>query len=76
MGLFRFRAKRNRETVAATLVADEVAAKLPAEPTNPPAPVEAARREVTAEARPNPDQPGWGRIAGQAIGKAREDRQD
>lgn len=76
MGVFRFRARRNREKVAATLVADEVAAKLPAERTAPPAPVEAARREVNAEARPDPDRPGWGRIAGQAIGKAREDRQD
>jgi hypothetical protein len=33
-----------------------------------------ALREVTAEARPDPDQPGWGRTIGQAIGKAREDR--
>jgi hypothetical protein len=33
-----------------------------------------AHREVTAEARPNPDQPGWGRTIGKAIGKAREDR--
>ena len=35
---------------------------------------EVARREVTAEERPNPDQPGWGRTIGQEIGKARENR--
>jgi hypothetical protein len=35
---------------------------------------EAKHRQVIAEARPNPDKPGWGRIAGQAIGKAHEDR--
>lgn len=34
----------------------------------------AVRRKVTAEARPDPDQPGWGRTIGQQIGKAREDR--
>ncbi len=35
---------------------------------------EVVRREVSAEARPNPDQPGWGRTIGQQIGKARENR--
>ena len=35
---------------------------------------EAAPREVKYEARPDPDKPGWGRIIGQEIGKAREDR--
>jgi hypothetical protein len=75
MGLFR-RVRRNREKPAATLIADEAPARLPEEQTPPTAPVEVTRREVSAEARPNPDQPGWGRIAGQAIGKAREDRQE
>lgn len=75
MGLFRSKARRNREK-AAKLVPGEAAATLAEEHAPPAAPAEAARREVTAEARPNPDQPGWGRIAGQAIGKAREDRQD
>lgn len=36
----------------------------------------AVRREVTAEARPDPDRPGWGRIIGQSIGKPREDREE
>jgi hypothetical protein len=76
MGLFRIRARKNREKAAAALAAEEAVVKLPAEQTAPSAPAEAARREVTAETRPNPDQPGWGRIAGQAIGKAREDHQD
>jgi hypothetical protein len=35
---------------------------------------EVERREVTAEERPNPDQPGWGRTIGQEIGRARENR--
>jgi hypothetical protein len=67
MGLFRSRARKKRE---------QAAAKLPEEQTARTEPAEATRREVTAEARPNPDQPGWGRIAGQAIGKAREERQN
>jgi hypothetical protein len=67
MGLFRSRARKNREKAAANLVEAQTA---------PTAPAEVPRREVTAEARPDPDQPGWGRIAGQALGKAREDRQD
>jgi hypothetical protein len=53
MGLFRSRAGNNRE---------EVAAGLPNEPTRT---VEAqpgvVPREVKREARPNPDEPGWGR---------------
>jgi hypothetical protein len=35
---------------------------------------EVTRREVSVEERPDPDQPGWGRAIGQAIGKAREER--
>ena len=65
MGLFRRRA-RNREKVAADLQ-EEQTGTVEAEP-------EVARREVPAEARPNPDQPGWGQTIGQEIGKAREDR--
>jgi hypothetical protein len=69
MGLFRSMFGRNREKAAAKPV------EVPTAPTAT-APPEVARREVTAEPRPDPDQPGWGRIAGQALGKAREDRQD
>ena len=50
MGLFRRRARKNREqtafATAQTKTAEEQA--------------EVARREVTAEERPNPDHPGWG----------------
>lgn len=67
MGLFRKRVRRNREEAAASPVAKQTGLDA--------APGQTARREVTAEARPNPDQPGWGRIAGQALGKSREDRQ-
>jgi hypothetical protein len=66
MGLFRSRAKKKRE---------KAAAELPAEPARTAGvQAEATRREVTAEARPNPDEPGWGQVIGQQIGKAREDR--
>jgi len=66
MGLFRNRAKKKRE---------KAAAELPVEPASTAeAHVEVGRREVTAEARPNPDEPGWGQVIGQQIGKAREDR--
>ena len=66
MGLFRSRARQKREKAAAKLLEEQIrAAKAQAD---------VARRKVTAEARPNPDQPGWGRAIGQAIGKAREDR--
>jgi hypothetical protein len=65
MGLFRNRARKKREKAASGLVAEQTT-PLVAQP-------EVARREVTAEARPNPDQPGWGRTLGQQIGKARED---
>jgi hypothetical protein len=66
MGLFRSRAKKKRE---------KAAGELPREPAmTAKAQAEAARREVTAEARPNPDEPGWGEAIGQQIGKAREDR--
>jgi hypothetical protein len=63
MGLFRSRAKKKRE---------KAPAEVPREPAK--AQAEVARREVTAEARPNPDEPGWGQAIGQQIGKAREDR--
>jgi hypothetical protein len=65
MGLFRNRARKKREKAASGLVEEQTT-------TVTPQP-EVARREVTAEARPNPDQPGWGRTIGQQIGKARED---
>ena len=69
MGLFRSRGQKIREKVVAELVPSEQTRAVTAQ-----AEAEAARREVTAEARPNPDQPGWGRTLGQQIGKAREDR--
>lgn len=65
MGLFRRKAKKNREKAVAGL--------LTAQTRTAEAQPEAARPEVTAEARPNPDQPGWGQIIGQEIGRARED---
>jgi hypothetical protein len=66
MGLFRSRAKKKLE---------KAAAELPREPARTAkAQAESVRREVTAEARPNPDEPGWGQAIGQQIGKARGDR--
>jgi len=65
VGLFRGRARKDRE---------EAAAELPQEQARTvEAPAEVAREEVKFEARPNPDSPGWGRTVGQEIGKARED---
>jgi hypothetical protein len=66
MGLFRSRARKNREKAAAEFLMEET--------RTVKAPGEVARREVTAEARPNPDQPGWGLAIGQEIGKARQER--
>jgi hypothetical protein len=62
MGLFRRRDKKNREKSEAGLLKEQTSA------------AEAARPEVTTEERPNPDQPGWGRILGEEIGRARENR--
>jgi hypothetical protein len=53
MGLFRGRARKDREKAAAELVKEE------ASPVK--APPVAARREVKREARPDPNKPGWGR---------------
>lgn len=66
MGLFRSRARKKREKAAAEVLKEQTGTV--------EVQAEVARREVTAEARPNPDQPGWGRTIGQQIGKAREDR--
>jgi hypothetical protein len=66
MGLFRRRAKKNRERVAAEVLQEQN--------TTAEAQAEVAPREATAEARPNPDQPGWGEAIGQQIGKARQER--
>jgi hypothetical protein len=74
MGLFRSRASKRREKAAKLLDEQTRAAKLLDEQTRAAkAQAAGARREVTAEARPDPDQPGWGRTTGQAIGRARED---
>jgi len=64
MGLFRSRARKNREKAAADVLQEQAAT----------AQVEVARPHVTAEERPNPDQPGWGTTIGQEIGKGRSDR--
>jgi hypothetical protein len=53
MGLFRSRAGKNREKAAAELP-NELPGTVKAQPR-------AAPREVKREARPNPDEPGWGR---------------
>jgi hypothetical protein len=53
MGLFRSRAGDNREKAAAELP-NEQTRTVRAQPG-------AAPREVKREARPNPDEPGWGR---------------
>jgi len=66
MGLFRSRARKKREKAAAELLTEQARAVK--------AERQIARREVTAEERPNPDQPGWGLTIGQEIGKARENR--
>ena len=66
MGLFRSRAKKNREKAAAELLQEQTRTVR--------AQGAVARQKVTAEARPDPDQPGWGLAIGQEIGKAREGR--
>jgi hypothetical protein len=66
MGLFRRRAKKNREKAAAELLTEQN--------TTAKAQTEVAPREAAAEARPDPDQPGWGETIGQQIGKARGER--
>jgi hypothetical protein len=66
VGLFRGRARKDREEAAAGLLKEQA--------RTVKAPAEVARGEVKFEARPNPDNPGWGRAVGQEMGKAREDR--
>jgi hypothetical protein len=53
MGLFRSRAGPNREDAAAELPTEQTR-MVKAQP-------EVGPREVKREARPNPDEPGWGR---------------
>jgi len=65
VGLFRGGARKDREEGAGLLKEQADTVK---------APTDVARGEVKFEARPNPDNPGWGRTVGQEIGKAREDR--
>ena len=52
-GLFRSRARKNREKAAAELP-DEQTVTVAAQP-------KVAPREVKREVRPDPDKPGWGR---------------
>ena len=66
MGLFRSSARKKSEKAAAELLKEQT--------KTAKAQAQVARREVTPEERPNPDQPGWGRAIGQEIGKARDDR--
>lgn len=65
MGLFRGWGRKNREKAAAGLLTEQI--------TTASAPAEVTPREVTGEARPDPDRPGWGRVIGQQL-KAREDQ--
>ena len=78
MGLFRSRAKKNRENAAAALPEQqtrvaEQPARVPEEPAKVTVRAAAAPRETTAEARPDPDRPGWGRSLGQQISKGRDE---
>ena len=66
MGLFRRKAKKDRGKAAAELLEEQS--------RTAKAQTEVAPRQATAEARPDPDQPGWGETIGLQIGKAREDR--
>jgi hypothetical protein len=66
MGLFRSKAGKDREKAADELPKEQ-ARTVTAEPRT-------AHREAKYEARPDPDKPGWGRIVGQELGRAREDR--
>ena len=66
VGLFRGRTRKDREEAADGLLEEQA--------TTARAPAEVARQEVKFEARPNPDNPGWGQTVGQEIGEAREDR--
>jgi hypothetical protein len=66
MDLFRGKAGKSSEKAADELL-EEQTRTVEAQP-------QAARREAKYEARPDPDKPGWGRIVGQEIGRAREDR--
>ena len=63
MGLFR-RAKKNRGKPAGELLTEQ-ATTVKAQP-------EVAPREVKFEARPNPDEPGWGAKIGTDITRLRE----
>jgi len=95
MGLFRSRAKKNREKAAAlreqptsvtvpetaalaeqpTSTTVQETAAVPEQPTSVAVPAAvSAHRETTAESRPDPDRPGWGRTIGQQIGKAHGNR--
>jgi hypothetical protein len=66
MGLFRSKAGKDPEEAADELVKEQT--------RTVEAPPRAAHREAKYEARPDPDKPGWGRIVGQEMGRAREDR--
>jgi hypothetical protein len=66
MGLFRRRAAKNREKAAAELLREQSRTAAAHDEVSP--------RKATAEARPDPDQPGWGETIGRQIGQAREGR--
>jgi hypothetical protein len=66
MGLFHRRAKKNRHKAAAEPPKERA--------TTAKAQTEVAPREAASEARPDPDQPGWGEAIGQQIGNTRGER--
>jgi hypothetical protein len=65
MRLFHRTASKRPDKAEAQLIQEQTSASN--------AEAETARQHRPAEARPDPDQPGWGRTIGQAISKARED---
>jgi hypothetical protein len=66
MGLFRGRAKKNRDKATAEFLKEHTGT-VNAGP-------ESARRELKREARPNPDEPGWGQTMGLDITRLSRDR--
>jgi hypothetical protein len=62
MRLFRRRASKKQGKAEVQLLEQQTSAEAAAVP-----------QRRLAEARPDPDQPGWGRTIGQAISKAREE---
>jgi len=66
MGLFRRRRRQKHGKAEAELPETET--------RTAPGQSAGTRREVAAEQRPDPDQPGWGRAIGGEIGRTRQNR--